>query len=121
MTEPASDPFRDRVAVITGTASGIGAGIARVLVAAGSSVVLADIDEPALETVATELRAAEGRVLVCRTDVSEAGELERLAAATIEGFIFTHDDSRERIDRRMQRIGSGLDRLASRSEGEGEA
>ena len=90
MTEPASDPFRDRVAVITGAASGIGAGIARTLVEAGSSVVLADIDEPALETVATELRAAEGRVLVCRTDVSETGELERLAAATIEAFGEVH-------------------------------
>ncbi|HJM75356.1 MAG TPA: SDR family NAD(P)-dependent oxidoreductase [Dehalococcoidia bacterium] len=90
MTNEATDPFRDRVAVITGAASGIGAGIARMLVEAGSSVVLADIDEPALETVATELRATEGRVAVCRTDVSQASELERLAATTIETFGEVH-------------------------------
>jgi NAD(P)-dependent dehydrogenase (short-subunit alcohol dehydrogenase family) len=90
MTNETADPFRDRVAVITGAASGIGAGIARMLVAAGSSVVLADIDEPALETVATELRAAEGRVTVYRTDVSQASELERLAATTIETFGEVH-------------------------------
>ena len=90
MTNEASDPFRDRVAVITGAASGIGAGIARMLVEAGSSVVLTDIDEPALEVVATELRAAEGRVHVHRADVSEVGELDRLAAATIEAFGEVH-------------------------------
>ena len=90
MTDAAADAFRDRVAVVTGAGSGIGAGIARALVDAGSSVVLADIDEPALNAVAGELQAAEGRVLVCRADVADASELERLAGATVEAFGAVH-------------------------------
>ncbi len=90
MTDATADAFRDRVAVVTGAGSGIGASIARALVDAGSSVVLADIDEPALNAVAKELQAAEGRVIVCRTDVADAGELERLAAAAVEAFGAVH-------------------------------
>ncbi len=90
MTNEAADFFRDRVAVVTGAGSGIGAGIARALVEAGASVVLADIDEPALEAVAQQLRSAEGRVLVCRADVAEAGDLELLARVTVEEFGAVH-------------------------------
>ena len=47
----------------------------------------------------------------------EVGRMVLDGVRANEGFIFTHDDSRERIEQRMQRIGSGLDRLASRGEG----
>ena len=52
------DPFRDRVAVVTGGGSGIGAAMARAFAARGARLVLADLDEDAMQRVEAELRAA---------------------------------------------------------------
>jgi NAD(P)-dependent dehydrogenase (short-subunit alcohol dehydrogenase family) len=68
-----------RVAVVTGGASGIGRGIAEALIAGGASVVIADIEQAALDATAAEL-GARG-VLV---DVREAADLQRLADVTLE-------------------------------------
>lgn len=66
------------VAVITGAASGIGAGLAREAVRRGMKVVLADRDADALSAVATELGEA---ALAIPTDVADAASVEALAAA----------------------------------------
>ena len=47
--------FKEKVAVITGAASGIGRGLARKCVQEGMKVVLADIETLALEQIKTEL------------------------------------------------------------------
>ncbi len=52
-----ADPFQDRVAVVTGGGSGIGAAMASAFAARGARVVLADIDPDALERSAATVRA----------------------------------------------------------------
>jgi NADP-dependent 3-hydroxy acid dehydrogenase YdfG len=63
-------------AVVTGAAGGIGAALARALVARGHEVVLADVDAAAVATLADELG---GRAVP--TDVADPDAVERLAAA----------------------------------------
>jgi len=55
--------FKDKVAVITGAASGIGRAIADRCVTEGMKVVLADIEAAPLATAETELKARGGTVL----------------------------------------------------------
>lgn len=66
------------VAVITGAASGIGAGLAREAVRRGMNVVLADRDAHALHAVAATLGEA---ALAVPTDVADAAAVEALAEA----------------------------------------
>ena len=85
-----ADPFRDRVAVITGGGSGIGAGLARAFAARGARLVLADIDEEALAETAGELTAAGARVLAVPTDVRERGAVRALADRAFDAWGAVH-------------------------------
>jgi NAD(P)-dependent dehydrogenase (short-subunit alcohol dehydrogenase family) len=67
------------VAVITGAASGIGAGLAREAARRGMIVVLADRDAEALEAVAASMGSAASAV---PTDVTDPAALEHLAETT---------------------------------------
>ena len=69
------------VAVITGAASGIGAGLAREAVRRGMKVVLADRDADALSAVATELGEP---AFAIPTDVADAASVEALAVAAYD-------------------------------------
>lgn len=72
------DTFTGKVAVVTGGASGIGRGLAHALLEAGALVVVADIEQPALERTVAELACigpAHGHV----TDVSDPDSVEALA------------------------------------------
>jgi NADP-dependent 3-hydroxy acid dehydrogenase YdfG len=82
--------FKDKVAVISGAASGIGRALADRCVREGMKVVLADIEEVALAQAARELGAAGADVLAVRTDVSKAGDVEALANETLEAFGAVH-------------------------------
>ncbi len=82
--------FKDRVAVITGAASGIGRGIAERCVREGMKVVLAGINEANLSKVETELRALGGTTLIVRTDVMNRNDLELLARKTLDTFGAVH-------------------------------
>lgn len=82
--------FAGKVAVITGAASGIGRGIAEWCVRAGVKVVLADIEESRLKTVAAELTPSGGTVLCVRTDVSKRSDVEELAARAWDAFGQVH-------------------------------
>ncbi len=83
--EPGSGSGRlqGKVAVITGGASGIGRATARRFVAEGCRVVLSDLDESALASVAEELGHS---ALAVAGDASSEPDVERLVAAAIEGF-----------------------------------
>ena len=82
--------FQDRVAVITGAASGIGRGLARRCAHEGMKVVLADIEAAALAEAETELRAVGASVLAVVTDVSQAQDVEILAQKTLDTFGAIH-------------------------------
>src|SRR3990172_1689938 len=82
--------FRDRVAVVTGAASGIGRALADRFGAEGMKVVLADVEEAALRQAEAELREKGVDVLGVRTDVSKPEELEKLAQQTLDAFGAVH-------------------------------
>ncbi len=67
---------QQRVAVVTGAARGIGAGVARRLAADGMAVAVLDLDESACATVVDEITAAGGRALAVGADVSDPEQVE---------------------------------------------
>ncbi len=75
-----------RVAVVTGAASGIGAGIARACAEQGMRVVLADIELMPTERLAADLEAGGTPTLAVRTDVTRAADLEALADRAFDHF-----------------------------------
>ena len=82
--------FQDKVAVVTGAASGIGRALAGKSAQVGMKVVLADIEESALKQAEDELKASGAQVLAMRTDVSQAAEVERLAQKAFETYGAVH-------------------------------
>lgn len=82
--------LREKVAVVTGAASGIGRGIAERCVQEGMNVVLADVEEPALAQTAVAFRSRGAAILAVPTDVSKAGDLEHLAQKTLDAFGEVH-------------------------------
>jgi len=85
-----SDPFRDRVAVVTGGASGIGLGLARGFAQRGARIVLADLDEPALDKAGREVAELGAEVLTVPTDVTKRDAVFALAERTFERFGTAH-------------------------------
>ena len=69
--------LRNRVAVVTGGASGIGKALVRAFLDEGMKVVIADVEEPALKQAAQEL-GGRGEVATAVTDVADRVVLERL-------------------------------------------
>jgi NAD(P)-dependent dehydrogenase (short-subunit alcohol dehydrogenase family) len=78
-----ADRFRDRVAVVAGGASGIGAAVVDRLAAEGATVVIADVDERRAREVATALA---GRVEAQRVDVADEASVAALAAELARRF-----------------------------------
>ena len=79
--------FKGKVAVVTGAASGIGRAIAEKCVSAGMKVVLADVEQAALDKTEAELKAQGATVLSVRTDVSSRSEVEQLAQHTLDALL----------------------------------
>ena len=82
--------FRDKVAVITGGASGIGRAMADRFAAAGMKIVLADVEKNALARAEEEMRATGATVRSVPTDVSQPEQVEALARATLDAFGAVH-------------------------------
>jgi NAD(P)-dependent dehydrogenase (short-subunit alcohol dehydrogenase family) len=82
--------FKDRVAVVTGGASGIGRAMADRFATEGMKVVLADVEEKALRLAEAEMREKGVDVIGVQTDVSKAEETEKLAQQTLDAFGAVH-------------------------------
>jgi NAD(P)-dependent dehydrogenase (short-subunit alcohol dehydrogenase family) len=83
------EDLQDKVAVVTGGASGIGLALVRAFLGEGMRVAVADVDEPALRAVAQEF-AGDARVLARRTDVTSAAAVASLADAVYAAFGACH-------------------------------
>ena len=82
--------FKDKVAVITGGASGLGLEIARLAARKGMKLVLSDIEERALKQAELEFADQGVDVLSVRTNVAIAEDVEQLAEKTMERFGAVH-------------------------------
>jgi len=85
-----ADPFRDRVAVITGGAGGIGMALARAFAARGARIALADVHEERLAASVGELEAEGAAALGVVTDVTSPESVEALAARVYEAWGACH-------------------------------
>ncbi|HUA29347.1 MAG TPA: SDR family NAD(P)-dependent oxidoreductase [Streptosporangiaceae bacterium] len=79
-----------KVAVVTGAASGIGLALSRRLGADGMRVMMADVEEPALEAAARSLADEGIETAAAVTDVSDAAAVDALARATLGRFGAVH-------------------------------
>ena len=78
--------LRDKVAVVTGAASGIGRALAGAFAAEGMKIVLADVEAGALDDAAQAVAKTAPAVIAVPTDVSKAADVEALAAAAERAF-----------------------------------
>ena len=81
-----SERLKDKVAVITGAASGIGAACARRFAAEGARLVVSDIGEAACADLAAEIGRAGARVVVAPGDVTSRADTEAIAKAARDSF-----------------------------------
>ena len=83
--------FAGRVAVVTGGASGIGRAMADRFSREGMKVVLADVEQVALDQAEREMREAGCAAIIgVRTDVADASQVKALAERTLEAFGAVH-------------------------------
>lgn len=82
--------LKEKVAVVTGAASGIGLALAERFLAEGMKVVMADIEAGPLEAAGARVDASGERVLTVPTDVRKAEQIQALADRTLERFGGVH-------------------------------
>ncbi|MCL4745183.1 MAG: SDR family oxidoreductase [Burkholderiaceae bacterium] len=82
--------FSGKVAVITGAGSGFGREFARIGAKLGMKLVLADVQDDALDAVASELRAQGAGVLARHCDVARGADVQALADSALERFGAIH-------------------------------
>ena len=82
--------LKDRVAVVTGAASGLGLAMSERFAVAGMKVVLADIEADRLAAAVADLRAAGHDATGVVTDVADADAVDRLAVAAFDAYGAVH-------------------------------
>src|SRR5437588_13052637 len=78
--------FENKVALVTGAASGLGLATAKAFAESGASVVLADWNEEAARSAAEKLAAKGHKVLGLRCDVSDDAQVEAMVEQTVATF-----------------------------------
>ena len=84
------ETLENKVAVVTGAASGMGLAFAHRFARAGMKVVLSDVEEPALDEAVATVAEHGGEMLGVVTDVSDGEAMDALAAATFDAFETVH-------------------------------
>lgn len=82
--------FKGKTAVLTGAGSGFGLECARLGAKLGMNLVLADVQQDALDKAAEEMKAAGAQVLSFKLDVSSAAQMEAMGKAVFERFGAPH-------------------------------
>jgi NAD(P)-dependent dehydrogenase (short-subunit alcohol dehydrogenase family) len=82
--------FQGKTAVLTGAGSGFGLECARIGAKLGMNLVLADVQQDALDRAKAEIEATGAQVLAMLVDVSKAEQVEALGAATLARFGAPH-------------------------------
>ena len=78
--------LKDKVAIVTGSASGMGKAIAEAYAKEGAKVVVSDLNEAGAKTVADEIIANGGQAFAIATNVAKDEDLTKLFDTTIEQF-----------------------------------
>jgi NAD(P)-dependent dehydrogenase (short-subunit alcohol dehydrogenase family) len=82
--------FKNKTAVLTGAGSGFGLECARIGAKLGMNLVLADVQQDALDKAVAEVTALGAQVLPFQLDVSKADQVEAMGAATLARFGAPH-------------------------------
>lgn len=82
--------LENRVAIVTGAASGIGAATASLLAERGAKVCCADLDEAGAKTISDDIARNGGQAFSMAVDVADPEQNERMAEATVEQYGAVH-------------------------------
>jgi NAD(P)-dependent dehydrogenase (short-subunit alcohol dehydrogenase family) len=78
--------LENKVAIVTGGASGIGRAICELFAEEGARVAVADVDAQGGQETVRNIRAARGEAFFVRTDVSREAEVEKMVQATVSAY-----------------------------------
>lgn len=78
--------FKDKVGIVTGAASGIGAAVAKGFAAAGGTIVVADVNDELAQKVLAQITDAGGRGRVMHVDIRSAEDIERMVTDTVASY-----------------------------------
>jgi len=92
--------LKDKVAIITGSGSGIGRGIARIFADEGAKIVVVDWDNDGGEKSAADIRRAGGNAVFTRCDVSEEDQVRAMVRTTLNRY--------GRVDTLVNNAGIGM-------------
>lgn len=78
--------LENKVAIITGSGSGMGAASAKIFAKEGAKVVVADLNEEAAKKVVEEIKADGGEAISVKVDVTDNAQLDHMIDACIEKY-----------------------------------
>ena len=78
--------IKDRVALITGSGSGIGEGIVKAMAERGAKVVVNDVVQDKIDRVVGEIKAAGGEVMGIKSDITKKAEVEDMFKRVVDTY-----------------------------------